>query len=163
MFIPNNLSSTDIDLAYMESFIQEELDAGCFDGTFMIQQAHIIFNGHFRTAPLGFIEKLGSTALRLICHHSKEDAFSQSTNSWLDPFLDATMLYMATDAADLVSLTSSFCSPLPLPPTLYFQNLRILYHSKILHCPIIYIASQYAVEAQGIFPACKCPGPRDWP
>ena len=84
MFIPNNLSSTDIDLAYMESFIQEELDAGCFDGTFMIQQAHIIFNGHFHTTPLAFIEKLGSMALRLIHHHSKGDAFSQSTNSWLD-------------------------------------------------------------------------------
>ena len=86
-------------------------------------------------APLGFIEKPGSTALRLIRHHSKEDAFGQSMNSWLDLSMDATMFYTAADATNFVSLTSHFYSP---PLALHFQNLHILYHSDILRCPIIY-------------------------
>jgi len=104
-FIPDNLKSANINPTYMDTFIQEELDAGHFNSLFTIQEAHLIFGGHFCTAPLSFVEKPSSIVLRLICHHSKEDGFSQSTNGWLDPPVDATRFYMATNAADFVSLT----------------------------------------------------------
>ena len=63
-FIPVNMRSADIDPTYMDNFIQKELYANHFDGPFTVQEAHYIFDGHFCTAPLSFIEKPGSTALR---------------------------------------------------------------------------------------------------
>jgi len=65
-FMPNNLNSTNIDPLYMDKFIQDELDAGCFDSPFSFEEAHMIFGCHFHTAPLCFVEKPGSTSLRLI-------------------------------------------------------------------------------------------------
>jgi len=79
-FIPNNLKSANP--TYMDKFTQEELDAGCFDRPFSIKEAHSILCGHFSIAPLGLVKKPGSTALRLINHHSKEDTFRQSKNGW---------------------------------------------------------------------------------
>jgi len=70
-FIPNNLKSADINLLYMDNFIQEELDAGHFYGPFLVEEAHEIFGGHFQMAPLDFFERPGSTALRLIHHIQK--------------------------------------------------------------------------------------------
>jgi len=49
----------------MDNFIKDELESGHLDGPFSVEEAHIFFAGHFCTAPLGFIEKLGSSAL---CH-----------------------------------------------------------------------------------------------
>ena len=89
---------------HMVNFIQE-LDTGCFDSSFTAQEEHLILCGHFHTASLSLIEKPGSTTLRLICHHSKEDVFGQSMNSWLDSSMDATIFYMVADAADLMSFT----------------------------------------------------------
>jgi len=112
----------------MDNFIQEELDASCFDGPFSVDKAHKIFSGHFCTAPLGFIEKPGSTALCLICHHSKIDLYGDSMNSWLDPTIDVTKFYTAVDAADSVSihlLHSLFISP--LQPTVLFQTSHVIY------------------------------------
>ena len=71
----------------MNKLLEDEVVAGHIDSPFSIQDAHIIFDGHFCTAPLGFVEKPGSTALQLICHHSKEDIAGCSMNGWLDPFL----------------------------------------------------------------------------
>jgi len=88
----------------MDNFIQEELDARCFDRPFMTEEAHLIFSGHFHTAPLGFIEKPGSTMLRLIHPHSKEDTIGNSTNGWLDPLQEATKFYTAADAVDFLSV-----------------------------------------------------------
>ena len=65
-FTPPNLKSADIDPVYMDNFIKDELESGRLDGPFSVEEAHIIFAGHFRTAPLGFVEKPGSSALRLI-------------------------------------------------------------------------------------------------
>jgi len=65
-FIPNNLSSAILDLSYMNSFLEEEVASGCMDSPISIDLAHYIFNGHFRMAPLGFIENPGSTPLHLI-------------------------------------------------------------------------------------------------
>ena len=78
---------------------------GRMDGPFTIDEAHSIFASHFRTAPLGFVEKPGSSALRLIRHHSKLDSFSTSTNGWLDSSISPTKFYSAADAADYVSVT----------------------------------------------------------
>src|SRR5882724_13572428 len=62
-FIPANLKSADIDPIYMDNFIKEEVAAGRFDGPFSVQEARIVFGRHFHTAPLGFVEKPGSSAL----------------------------------------------------------------------------------------------------
>ena len=68
-----------------------------------MEQAHKIFGGHFRTAPLSFIEKPGTSTLRLICHHSKEDHLRSSMNSWIDPSVDPTRFYTVAEAAEFVS------------------------------------------------------------
>jgi len=112
----------------MDKFLKDEVAASRIDGPFSIQDAHIIFDGHFRTAPLGFVEKPGSTALRLIRHHSKEDDMGFSTNGWLDPSIDATKFYTASDAADFVSIIfyvpffSYFC-PFNICTFFYTANL----------------------------------------
>jgi len=87
------------------NFIQDELDASHLDGPFSFKEAHIIFDGHFHTTHLGFIEKPGSTVLRLIHHHLKEDRFGNSTNSWLDLSYDTMKFYTTSDAAEFVSFT----------------------------------------------------------
>src|SRR5882724_13262766 len=40
--------------------------------------------GHFKTCPLGLVDKPGSLDLWMICHFSKDDQFGHSTNSWID-------------------------------------------------------------------------------
>jgi len=90
----------------MDKFIQEELDASHFDGPFSVEEAHIVFGGHFHTVPLGFVEKPGSTVLRLIHPHLKEDSHRNLMNGWLDPSCDMTKFYTAADAAEFVSVPS---------------------------------------------------------
>src|SRR5882724_1883565 len=63
-FIPNNLGLADIDPAYMDSFLAEEVTSSHMDGPFTVNYSHQIFNGHLQMAPLSFVEKPGSTA----CH-----------------------------------------------------------------------------------------------
>jgi len=58
-FLPNNLTSVDIDPDYMDSFL---VDLGCMNGLFSIPLAHLIF----RTTPLGFLEKPRLSMLCLI-------------------------------------------------------------------------------------------------
>ena len=71
---------------------------------FSIKVAHLIFKGHFRTSPLGLVEKPRKpSALRLICHHSKCDHNGESTNGWLDSDDFPTRWYSAADCADVVS------------------------------------------------------------
>ena len=53
------------------------------DGPLSIEEAHVIYGGHFHTCPLGLVEKPGSLDLRMIRHFSKEDKFGHSTNGWL--------------------------------------------------------------------------------
>jgi len=65
-FIPDNLTSTNIDMIYMDNFLVEEVTSGRMDSPFSIETAHHIFKGHFRTTPLGFIEKPGLNTLCLI-------------------------------------------------------------------------------------------------
>jgi len=105
-FIPNNLKSAEIDPSYMDNFLASEVATGHIDGPFTKDQAHAIFNGHFRTAPLGLIKNPGSDALWMICHHSKIDDQGHSTNSWIDSSINTTKYYLAADAADFVSISS---------------------------------------------------------
>src|SRR5882724_10337599 len=103
MFTPPNLKSANIDPVYMDNFIKDELESGRLDCPFLVEEAHIIFAGHFRTAPLGFFEKPGSSALHLIRHHSKEDGLGHLTNGWLDPSDGAMKFYSAMSVEDFVS------------------------------------------------------------
>jgi len=103
-FIPDNLKTTLLDPGYMDNLLSEELATGHMDGPFTINEAHTIFAGHFRMAPLSFVEKPGSSALRLIRHHSKLDHMSTSTNNWLDLSTGPTKFYSASDAHMLQSI-----------------------------------------------------------
>jgi len=42
------------------------------DGSFSIETAHHIFKGHFRTAPLGFVDNSRLSAFHLMGHHSNK-------------------------------------------------------------------------------------------
>src|SRR5882724_3946462 len=106
-FIPNNLGSANIDPAYMDSFLEEEVTSGHMDGLFTVDYAHQIFNGHLWTVPLGFVENPGSTALRLICHHSKEDHFSMSTNGWINMTFSTAKFYSVAHATAFMNIYSN--------------------------------------------------------
>src|SRR5882724_10619328 len=114
-FTPKNLSSADIDPAYMDSFLVEEVSSGHMDSPFSMDTAHHIFRGHFCTAPLGFVEKPGSMALCLIWHHSKKDHLGISTNGCIDASSCATKFYSAAHAANFVS-TDLLIILTPCPP-----------------------------------------------
>jgi len=102
-FIPDNLPSAKIQPDYITNLINEEVAAGRMDGPFSIRQAHTIYGGHFRTCPLGLVEKPGSTDLRMICHFSKEDQFGHSMNSWVDSDDFPTHWFTAAETANFVS------------------------------------------------------------
>ena len=117
-FIPNNLTSANIQPEYITNLITAEVMAGHMDGTFTIEQAHIIYGGHFRTCPLGLVEKPGSSALRMIRHFSKEDHLGVSTNSWVDSDDFPTRWFTAAQTADFVSFVIFSFLPrfFPFPP-----------------------------------------------
>src|SRR6266481_2693618 len=87
------------------------------DGPYSIEQAHIVFGGHFRTCPLGLVEKPGSTALCMIHHFLKDDQFGQSTNSWVNSDDFPTRWFMVSQMADFVSclFMSIFIATLSIP------------------------------------------------
>ena len=62
-----------------------------------------IYGGHFRTCPLGLVEKPGSVDLRMIRRSSKEDQFGNSTNEWLDSDDFPTRWFAVSQTADFVS------------------------------------------------------------
>src|SRR5882724_8037142 len=102
-FIPNNLTSANIHPEYITNLITAEVAAGRMDSPFTIEQAHIIYGGHFRTCPLGLVEKLGLSALWMIHHFSKEDDYGVSTNSWVDSDDFPTCWFTVAQTADFVS------------------------------------------------------------
>jgi hypothetical protein len=54
-------------------------------GLFTLDKTHIIFNGHFRTLPLGLAEKeVGDGKFRLVRNLSKRDADGISVNDMLN-------------------------------------------------------------------------------
>jgi len=108
-FSPNNLRSAELDPLYMDEFLASKVAMGQIDGPFTVTQAHVVFGGHFRTAPLG-----------------KEDPFGQSTNGWVNSSLNATKYYSVTDAVDFVSSFIYISQLLPIYHLSLFYNLRIL-------------------------------------
>ena len=121
-----------------------------------------MLGGHFCMAPLGFIEKPGSSVLILIHHHLKEDDLGQLTNEWMDPSIGATKFYLAANVADFVSFpyTLPYFAPTPIHtiyPIFKSHTLFTWRASTILPYNIV---SVDAMEAQGsMLPACKHPGP----
>jgi hypothetical protein len=69
----------------VDEHIAEEVQAGRMSGPFTQDETHFIFNGHFRTSPLGLIEKeQGDGKFRLIRYLSKKDADGISVNDMLN-------------------------------------------------------------------------------
>jgi len=135
-FIPDNLGSANMDPDHMDSFLAEEVASGRMDGPYSIESAHHIFGGHFRTAPLGFVEKPGSSSLHLIPHHSKEDHLSMSTNNWIDTSASATKVYSAAHTADFVS---TYLHIIPLFPT-HMYNAGHYSHISLSCYPLYFFA-----------------------
>ena len=129
MFIPNNLGSADIDPAYMDSFLVEEIASSRMDSPYSIEQAQSIFNGHFRTAPLGFVQNPGLSALRLICHHSKKDHLGMSTNGCIYMSAGVTKFYLAAHAVDFVSV---YILSLTFSPPSHVQ-MPFVIHMSVFH------------------------------
>ena len=102
-FIPKNLLSADIMPDYITNLIAGEVLAGRMDRPFSVEEAHLIYGGHFRTCPLGLVEKPGSVDLHMIRHFSKEDHFGHSTNGWLDSDNFPTRWFTACQTAEFVS------------------------------------------------------------
>ena len=67
-FIPKNLPSAEINPNYIMNLIAEEVAVGRMDGPYSVEEAHVIYGGHFHMCPLGLVEKPGSADLRMICH-----------------------------------------------------------------------------------------------
>ena len=103
-FIPDNLSSANVRPDIIRDELREETAAGRMSGPFSIEEAHIIFNGHFRTSPIGLVEKVpGDGKWRMIQHLSKTDSDGISTNLTLDSDNFPTTYFLAADVAAWVS------------------------------------------------------------
>ena len=79
---------------------------------YSIKEAHIIFDGHFRTSPVGLVEKyLGDGNWRMICHLSKLDKYGCSMNDWIDSADFPTSYFPAATVASYVSPSFGSLSP----------------------------------------------------
>ena len=106
-FIPDNLSSANICLDIIRDELQEETAAGCMSSPFSIEEAHIIFNSHFRTSPIRLVKKVpGNGKWHMIWHLSKTDSNGFSTNLSLDSHNFPTTYFLPADVAAWVS---TFC------------------------------------------------------
>ena len=103
-FIPKNLPSATLLPEVISNKIAAELSASHISGPFTVEEAYFIFDGHFRTSPLGLIKKVpGDGKWQMIRHLLKTDTEGESTNGWLssDDFL--TRYYSASMTADFMS------------------------------------------------------------
>jgi hypothetical protein len=103
-FIPENMPTALQHPEVVESFIEEERSLGRVSGPYTITEAFVFFGGHFRTAPIGFVEKEPLSAKwRMIRNLSAVDCFGASTNGWLDAADDPITWYSCAAMADIVS------------------------------------------------------------
>ena len=151
-FIPKNLPSANIQSEYISNLIAEEVAAGRMDGPYTIEQAHVIYGGHFRTCPLGLVEKPGSSALRMIRHFSKEDQFGDSTNSWVDSVDFPTRWFTAAQTADFVSLDLTYFPESP------FFHVSVLHTAHFLSC-LLFLSSSGRGGCGNHFPLCESSAP----
>ena len=78
--------------------------AGHMSDPFTIDEVHVIFDGHFRTPPVGLVEKVpGDRKWQMIWHLSKTDCEGFLTNLSLDSHDCLTMYFSAADVAAWVS------------------------------------------------------------
>jgi len=117
------------------NLIAEEVLAGCMDGPFSIEEAHIIYGRHFRTCPLGLVEKPGLVDLHMIHHFSKEDLFGHSTNSWLNLDDFPTRWFTACQTADFVSYIFLLKFPLHISSSaMLFFHTACFYYLFLMGC-----------------------------
>lgn len=77
------MPSAFVDPPKIDMFIEEELNSGRMSGPLSFEEALEFFNGPFRTAPIGLIEKPpDSGKWRMIRNFSATDEFRVSTNNW---------------------------------------------------------------------------------
>ena len=101
-----NLVSATLLPNIIEKELLSETDSGRMSGPFFVEEAHVIFNGHFWTSPMGLVEKvLGDGNWRMIRHLSKTDHLGFSTNDTLDSNDFPTLFFSAAHVAELVCIS----------------------------------------------------------
>ena len=80
-----NLISAKLQPNIVSDYIAEEVVLGHMAGPFTWEETHLVCRGHFRTVPVGLVEKdLARATFRMIQHFLKEDEFGVSVNSQID-------------------------------------------------------------------------------
>lgn len=104
-FIPSNMPSANDHPEVVDEYLAEECAAGRISGPYSREEASTLFHGHFRTAPMGVIEKEpGDGKWRIIRNLSAKDSRGVSTNSWLNADDEPIMWHSCSKMADIVSL-----------------------------------------------------------
>ena len=107
-YTPPNMASTEHNPAFIDDYLAQEVAAGRMSGPLTMEEATIFFGGHFRTAPLGLVEKTpGSGKWRMVQNNSALDENGFSTNAWLDAKETAIGWHTCAMMADMVSFSSS--------------------------------------------------------
>ena len=57
-FIPKNLASATLLPDIIENELLNKTSSGCMSGPFSVEEAHVIYNGHFHTSPVGLVKKV---------------------------------------------------------------------------------------------------------
>ena len=84
-FIPKNMKTALENPKLVDEHIREEVETGRMTGPFSIEEAHHIFGGHFRTTPLGLVQKEeNTTKWRVIRNASKKDSYGVSVNDMIE-------------------------------------------------------------------------------
>ena len=105
-FIPKSLVSATFLPDIIEKELLNETASGCMSGPFSIEEAQIIFNGHFWTYPVGLVEKvLGDGNWQMIRHLLKTDHLGFSTNDTLDSNDFSTLFFSAAHVTKLVCIS----------------------------------------------------------
>jgi len=80
-----NLHSAELRQDLVSDYIAKEVSFVQMAGPFTLEETHLVFEGHFRTVPVGLMEKDPSKCtFHMIQHFSKEHALGVSVNSQLD-------------------------------------------------------------------------------
>ncbi|KAK7001234.1 hypothetical protein R3P38DRAFT_3284480 [Favolaschia claudopus] len=83
-FIPPNMPSVELNPAFLDNYLTTEVSAGRMAGPLTVDEAHAFFGSHFRTAPLGLVEKEpGLGKWRMVQNHSVlTPLVTRQTHGW---------------------------------------------------------------------------------